>query len=156
MHLRVPESDILELRAWRGFDQTQAGTVDRVSGPGIVARVCRTGRLANVADVENDPDYYVSIPSTRAELVVPLMIDGEVIGVINVESPETGTFSSSDERILTSFAEQAAVAVKSAQLHERMRNQAGREALINSIISAMHQSAPTVALAACRGVGRLR
>lgn len=140
VHLRVPESDILELRAWRGFDQTQAGTVDRVSGPGIVARVCRTGRLANVADVENDPDYYVSIPSTRAELVVPLMIDGEVIGVINVESPETGTFSSSDERILTSFAEQAAVAVKSAQLHERMRNQAGREALINSIISAIHRS----------------
>ncbi len=140
VHLRVPDSDLLELRAWRGFDQEQAGRVDRVTGPGIIARVCRTGMLANVADVTLDSDYYVAIPTTRAELVVPLLIDGTVIGVINVESPDAGTFSASDERILTSFAEQAAVAVKSAQLHERMRDQAGREALINSIISAMHRT----------------
>lgn len=140
VHLRVPDSDILELRAWRGFDQSLASRVDRVSGPGIVARVCRTGRLANVADVTDDPDYYVAIPITRSEIAVPLLIDGEVIGVVNVESPETGIFSASDERILTSFAEQAAVAVMSAQLHERMRNQANREALTNAMISAMHRS----------------
>ncbi len=140
VHLRVPESDILELRAWRGFDQSKASQVDHVGGPGIVARVCRTGRLVNAGDVSDDPDYYAAITSTRAELAVPLLIDGEVIGVINIESPETGTFSASDERILTSFAEQAAIAVKSAQLHEKMRDQASREALVSGIIGAMHRA----------------
>jgi hypothetical protein len=74
----------------------------------ICSRVFRTGRPALVPDVSLDPDY-LSFPGarTRSELVVPLLMDGHPIGVINVESPRLGAYGIADLDQLRAFADRA-------------------------------------------------
>jgi GAF domain-containing protein len=55
----------------------------------------------------------------RSELVVPIMIDGRVIGVLNVESPENEFFTQDHARILRAFARQVAGALGRTQLQQQ-------------------------------------
>ncbi len=162
VHLKSDSDGTLRVVGFRGHVPTDAQLENALEGPGIVARVARTGVPENVPDVRGDIDYVVAIEGTRSELAVPLVIGSDVIGVINVESPAVSAFNESDERVLTSFAEHAALAIHTAQLYERVRNQATRETLINSIISAVHRTndmdeilkVPCVGLAAALNVQR--
>jgi hypothetical protein len=67
--------------------------VMRVGERGIVPHVAETraGYLSN--DVANDPHYRPCIPDTRSELAVPVIaLDGDLVGVLNLESRQVGTF----------------------------------------------------------------
>jgi PAS domain S-box-containing protein len=140
IYLREHESDVFTLRAFRGEQPDGGERVSIADDSGIVSRAARTGEVANVPDVELDPDYVVAIATTASELAVPLRIAGRVIGIINIESPVRSAFTPSDERVLASFAEHAAVALHAAQLYETVRDKARREAVVNSIISAVHST----------------
>lgn len=140
IYLREHESDVFTLRAFRGQRPDGGERVSIADDSGIVSRAARTGEVANVPDVELDPDYVVAIATTASELVVPLRIAGRVIGILNIESPVRSAFTASDERVLASFAEHAAVALHAAQLYETVRDKARREAVVNSIISAVHRT----------------
>ena len=76
----------------------------KVSGGGIVSRTVRLGRTQMVNDVRFDPDF---IPGNRAEsyrtiseLVVPVIVSGKVVAVINVEHSEPGAFSYIDAQMV--------------------------------------------------------
>jgi diguanylate cyclase (GGDEF)-like protein/PAS domain S-box-containing protein len=53
---------------------------------GVIGRVVRTQRSALIRDVTQDPDYVSFDPAVRSEVSVPLLISGELLGVLNVES----------------------------------------------------------------------
>jgi PAS domain S-box-containing protein len=88
---------------------------------GIVGRVARTGELALVDDVSQDPDYMGVIPDTRSQLTVPIIIDKAVAGVIVLESPKLRGFTQEHAAFVQHLAEHAAVAMDNAQLYERLR-----------------------------------
>ncbi|HET7087812.1 MAG TPA: GAF domain-containing protein, partial [Anaerolineae bacterium] len=67
---------------------------------GIVGRVLRSGESARVPDVSRDPDYVEAAPTTRAELCVPIIRDGRVEGVINLESDRLAAYSESHQRFV--------------------------------------------------------
>jgi diguanylate cyclase (GGDEF)-like protein len=56
------------------------------AGRGVIGRVVRTRRTALVRDVTADPDYVAFDPAVRSEISVPLIVSGEILGVLNVES----------------------------------------------------------------------
>lgn len=91
---------------------------------GVTGRAIRTGAPQLVVDVRTDNDYLSSQPDARSELAVPIILGEGVIGVINAESPEIGSFDEEDERTLVSLASFAAIAINDAQLHERAKKQA--------------------------------
>jgi GAF domain-containing protein len=74
----------------------------------VCGRVFRTAAAALVADVAMDPDYR-SFPGgrTRSSLTVPVVADGAVVAVINVEAPWVGAFSIRDYERLTEHAAHA-------------------------------------------------
>lgn len=53
---------------------------------GIVGRAARTGRVQYIPDLAADPDYIELTRGMASELAVPVSVDGEVIGVVNVET----------------------------------------------------------------------
>ena len=61
---------------------------------GVNGRVARSAATALVTDTRTDPDYIVRDPDTdpRSELSVPIISDGEVWGVLNLEAVEPGAF----------------------------------------------------------------
>ncbi len=89
---------------------------------GILGRAVRTGEPVVVDDVTTDPDYIEAVPETRAQLVVPLCVGDQVIGAINLESPEAGGFSEDDVQFATRLAERAVVPIQNAQLYEQVKS----------------------------------
>ena len=60
----------------------------------------------------NNPD----LPDTRSEMAIPLRVAGEVIGALDVQSTETNAFSQEDINVLTTLADQVAIAIENARL----------------------------------------
>ncbi len=56
-----------------------------IEGKGITTRVFRDGKTYNIGDVREDPDYIEAYSAIRSELAVPIIVDTEVLGVLNVE-----------------------------------------------------------------------
>lgn len=87
-----------------------------LDAPGLIPLAARTGRVVNVPDVASQPDYVVGWPEARSELVVPLVLDDQVIGAFDLQSGEIGSFSEADIRTIGAFAERAALALRLAEL----------------------------------------
>jgi signal transduction histidine kinase len=85
-----------------------------------------------VDDANRDDRHYRNIAqdhdfSTTSLLCVPLIVKGEVIGVLQVLNKKPGKyFSTADQDILTTIAAQSAVAIENARLYESLREEHDR------------------------------
>lgn len=87
---------------------------------GILWRVFDSGCSTLVENVQEDPDYLPSHEATRSELVVPIIVEQEVVGVINVEHSEYDAFDEENTRALEALAAQAAIAMQNARLYQKV------------------------------------
>jgi GAF domain-containing protein len=74
-------------------------------------------------DVGTDAVYFNNpdLPDTRSEMALPLRTGGQVIGVLDVQSRETNAFVQEDISVLATLADQVAVAIENARLHDESR-----------------------------------
>lgn len=107
--------------AERGFER-RAGDADPMLdfGHGIVGHVIRTGESVVAPDVERDPRYVVGRRATASEIAVPILLDGRVVGALNLESDRRDGYGEADLEPLRFFAEAAAIALEKAILHRRL------------------------------------
>jgi signal transduction histidine kinase len=105
--------DVARRGDWSGSIPERVFSLD---SPGLCAIAAREGVVLNVPDVKSDPRYLEGWLPARSELVVPLRIDDEVAGVIDMQSTRLAAFRPEDVRILTAFAERAALALRLADL----------------------------------------
>ena len=75
-----------------------------LDGRGVTIRAAREARTTYVPDVRDDPDYIDSSVGSRSELAVPVCNDGEVLAVLNMESPKVDAFTDQDVRLLEILA----------------------------------------------------
>ncbi len=97
-----------------------------IEGPGIVARTVRYGASQLVPDTRSDPDF-ITGPEARgiellSELAVPVIIDGRVEAVINIESVELGAFDSNDQRLVEILADHVASAINRIRRMEELEH----------------------------------
>jgi GAF domain-containing protein len=95
----------------------------RVSeGEGIAGRAVRDLRPRQSADLFNDPRVrFRELPrqsGLRAALAAPLRVGDRAIGVIEVFHREVHQFSAAEEELLLALADQAAIALDHARMHE--------------------------------------
>jgi signal transduction histidine kinase len=91
--------------------QLENGPWAPVSGRAVVGN-----QIVNVADVGRDPGYERFLgEEIKSELAVPLVVQGETIGVINLESPVPGYFTDEHVQILEPMASHAAAAMANAR-----------------------------------------
>ena len=115
-----PTNGFLEIHASHGLPERAAELKLRV-GEGITGWVARTGKPARVGDVEKDTRYIMLRPEVRAELAVPLEVNGELRGVLNVDSEQLEAFSAADQDLLEALAQQAARVIHNTWLYEQLR-----------------------------------
>ena len=89
-------------------------------GEGLSGRPLEDGQLHYTPDVTKIPNYIPGL-STGSEVDVPLLIDGDPVGVLVVESETPEAFGPKDREILTAAANQAAIAIGRARLLEQQR-----------------------------------
>ena len=64
---------------------------------GVCAKAYRDKKITNVRDVDKFIDHVVCDNNSKSELVIPLISKGEVVGVIDLDSPKLGRFSQIEE-----------------------------------------------------------
>ena len=86
----------------------------------LVGRIGLDRRAAQITDVLADPDYAWTdeqrVAGFRTVMGVPMLLDGEVVGVLSVSRTQVHPFSDRAVEVLTVFAAQAALAVRTVDL----------------------------------------
>ena len=115
-----PTSGFLEISASQNLPGTARKIKLRV-GEGVTGWVARHGKPARVGDVTQDSRYVAARRGVKSELAVPLEVNGETRGVINVDSDRSDAFSANDQDLLEQLAVQAAKVIHNTWLYEQLR-----------------------------------
>lgn len=97
-----------------------------LDGMGITVAALRQGEMVYVPRVDQDDRYIPIAPEVRSEVAVPLVVDGDAFGVLNVESSQADPFSEADLRLIAGLADQTAVAMRNAHLHGQAQREIAR------------------------------
>ncbi len=91
------------------------------------ALAARTQKQVVVGDVAHSPHYLHlnTLPSTRSEMVIPMMLGNQLLGTFDLQSDVVDFFGEEEVGVLSALADQIAVALRNAQLF--MEVQAARE-----------------------------
>jgi L-methionine (R)-S-oxide reductase len=66
-------------------------------GDGVCGAAAATRQVQRVEDVNAFPGHIACDSASASELVVPIVRDGELVAVLDLDSPHTGRFTQEDE-----------------------------------------------------------
>ena len=103
-------------------------------GQGIIGYVAQNGQEILADDVQHEQRYrFIDVlPETRSEVALPLKIEDQVLGVLDVQSDQPHGFQESDLLVLRALAGHIASALESARLYSALRRRADQ-------LSAVHE-----------------
>jgi sigma-B regulation protein RsbU (phosphoserine phosphatase) len=118
IYLYHHESGVLEWFYGHGYPEGAEEQVRLKLGQGAVGWTAQHRQPLILPDVAADPRYLRARPSTRSEMSVPLVAEGDLVGIFNLESDRPDNFRPRDLQLLTSFGHHAAIAIHRAWLHD--------------------------------------
>lgn len=117
-----PETGSLRLAAGAGEigrKLTEQELVFSIEGhTGVIVKAARTREVVVINDTRRTDDFLANplLPDTQAEIALPMAVGTQLIGVLDLQAAEVGRFTEEDRDVLTTLAEQIAVAVRNAEL----------------------------------------
>ena len=106
----------------RDYFKTRQAPMERGS---VTGRAALEARVVHVPDVLADPEYTWSeaqkIGGYRAALGAPLLRNGNVVGVIFVAKTKPEPFTAKQIELVTTFADQAVIAIENARLFDEVQ-----------------------------------
>jgi GAF domain-containing protein len=126
----APEKGSYRLAASYGYtDEIKQFLATKRHEPGrgsVVPRVLLEGKIVHIPDVEADPEYtyFANLPATvkpwRTALGVPLLREGNPIGVFVLTRSVVRPFDAKQIELITTFADQAVIAIENVRLFEEV------------------------------------
>lgn len=121
LYIMQPNQQVLQLVVVYNMPEDMIGTCLKL-GEGLSGRAAQSGEPMMVEDYqqwEGRSPTFEKLPLRRT-MSVPLKVRGEVIGVISVNDDDRlGPFSQEEIRLVSLFADQAAIAIENARLYDR-------------------------------------
>lgn len=116
----------------------EKGLAIPLDAPSFCASVYQTGQARVVQNVHEAPDFWTApaLPVIASEVVLPLRVAGQVVGVLDIAGDRVGQFLDDEIGVLQGLADQLAIAIRNAQLYQaeqrrrkltELLEQAGRE-----------------------------
>ncbi|MBT8221866.1 MAG: PAS domain S-box protein, partial [Eudoraea sp.] len=103
-------------------------------GQGVVGAVASTGKAELIGDTSKDKRYVVDDAIRYSEITVPIISEGEVIGVIDSEHPEKNYYTRAHLETLKNIARLVAMQLKNAiNLRERLRTEEQNRKLLEEL-----------------------
>ncbi|WOO43357.1 GAF domain-containing protein [Rubellicoccus peritrichatus] len=118
-----PDTKYLEVEAYKGLSR-DIEDVKLAIGQGITGRVALHGYPQRIEDVRDNPHYIAVKDDVRSEIAVPMITEGTIIGVVNVDSERTAAFSEEDLKVLTLLTNEATRAVSRLWLINQLKDKA--------------------------------
>jgi GAF domain-containing protein len=94
-----------------------------------VGRAVMEGRAIHIADVTQDPEYDMPVQAVvnqRTVLAVPMLREGIPIGAVAIWRPEVRPFSETQLKLVTTFADQAVIAIENVRLFQELEARTGQ------------------------------
>jgi diguanylate cyclase (GGDEF)-like protein len=92
---------------------------------GIIGHAGKVGRTVIANDVAKVPYYIFFGPSlTRSELAIPIKINQQVIGVLDIQTRQLNAFNDNTVRVLELITDRLSAAITNARLYEDTKNSA--------------------------------
>jgi two-component system, NtrC family, sensor kinase len=90
-----------------------------------IGRALLEGSVVHIPDVQADPDYtfvFKELDDFRTTLAVPMMREGVPIGALGLTRSEVRPFTDKQIELVTTFANQAVIAIENARLFDELRD----------------------------------
>ena len=108
------------------YGQSVQGKLRVAPTEGLIGAAATSRLPVCVPDVTRDVRYIMVNPETRSELAIPMIHKGDVIGVLDLESPQTNYFTGDHVQALSILAAQLAVSLENARLYEKVARDEAR------------------------------
>jgi transcriptional regulator with PAS, ATPase and Fis domain len=118
--LTDPDQKLLTIVAAKGMDGEKKLAAKFPFNVGITGQAAALQEVVYSPDVSKDPQYVKLIDSVKSELAIPLIAQGETIGILNIESDQIDHFSPSIISRIRVFADQLTIVL----LEERIAKEA--------------------------------
>ncbi|MDY7033939.1 MAG: GAF domain-containing protein [Thermodesulfobacteriota bacterium] len=115
------DSGVLNIEVARGFPPRVVKDTKLKIGEGVTGWVAKEGKAILVPDVAKDGKYVNIDKDIRSELAVPLILEDEVIGVLNVDSRRISAFTHEDMELLSTLASQSAKIIQNSKLYHALK-----------------------------------
>ncbi|MEJ2207412.1 MAG: GAF domain-containing protein [Anaerolineae bacterium] len=136
----LEEGTTLVPRSVRGINWKELETASFKVGEGTIGRVAESGQPLVVQNTTAEQAF---VPKTGAAhvihnvLTVPLIVKKRVIGTLEVcNKAKEGDFTQTDQRLLTAFADQAAIAIENARLYQEISHHLEEVQILNKVAQA--------------------
>ncbi|MCK4488979.1 MAG: diguanylate cyclase, partial [Anaerolineales bacterium] len=150
--LYLPEDHLLDVRLL--IDQGQRYTPEKVSAnEGLSSWIVKNRRPLLIQDLRKEINSLPVKPLMRGDnklsrswLGVPMQIDDDLIGLLAVASYQPNVFDEMDQLLLEQIAQQAALSIQNARIHEEVSRQAKLDSLTgvsnhNHLIEQLYEDA---------------
>ena len=114
-------------RAQRGFTSQFVQLINEYAGHGLIVYAARGGETVVVQDTHQDGSVVRQITDPegiRAFMHIPIRLEGQVFGVFSVNNLQPHTFGPEEQRVFTSLARRAALAIQNARLYAQAQGKA--------------------------------